>query len=435
MDLFRQPPRRASNLNLSGVVGLSRMADKARAHAQNSIGEYSYGRDSPLDIDILNFIDLTPEEFSNLALNMNDEKLFDYIRSNLLHNQAELTEFNSCHLQNGSQDTRGKGTRYKITNKCEKDRTNIQAVFNFKSIELDDLHSFRGLDLTIEPPRTPYERSILGIVGIARMADKARAHNSNRLGEYRYGPQSGLDTAILDFIELNADEFLDAAIDNPNDIELSEWLGRRVKKEDSAKFYFNAQRAYFGCYGEEREVFLARRIEVGCDGSEADTFFDLMDFDDQKSFCIVDLRRRAPRSVYDFSICGIAGLARLIDKGFAHKSKMLGIYKFGERSFLDKLILDFLKMSETEFIDVFKRHPTETEIIDSLRESHLNRNEDEIKSFNEMFWNSGPINRDQLENTRKMSEALDPKRKTHSCFAASAELEDKIHFARMKARM
>ena len=435
MDLFRQPPRRASNLNLSGVVGLSRMVDKARAHAQNSIGEYSYGSDSPLDIDILNFINLTPEEFSNLALNMNDEELFGYIRSNQLHNQAELTEFNSYHLKNGSQDIPGKGTCYKITEKCEKDRTNTQAVFNFKSIELDDLHSFRGLDLTIEPPRTPYERSILGIVGIARMADKARAHNSNRLGEYRYGPQSGLDTAILDFIELNADEFLGAAIDNPNDIELAEWLGRRVKKEDSAKFYFNAQRAYFGRYGKEREVFLSRRIEVGCDGSEADTFFDLMDFDDEKSFCIVDLRRRAPRSVYDFSIFGIAGLARLIDKGFAYKSKMLGIYKFGERSFLDKLILDFLKMSETEFIDVFKRYTTETEITDSLRESHLNRNEDEIKIFNEMFWNLGPINRDQLENTRKMSEALDPQRKTHSCFAASAELEDKIHFARMKARM
>mgnify|MGYP000502959666 CR=1 FL=1 len=318
MDLFRQPPRRPSNLNLSGVVGLSRMADKARAHAQNSIGEYSYGRDSPLDIDILNFIDLTPEEFSNLALNMNDEKLFGYIRSNYLCNKSGLADFNSCHLQNGPQDIYEKGIRSQTMGKCEQDRTDIKTIF--ESIEFDDRESFRGLDLTIEPPRTPYERSILGIVGIARMADKARAHNSNRLGEYRYGPQSGLDTAILDFIELNADEFLDAAIDNPNDIELSEWLGRRVKKEDSAKFYFNAQRAYFGCYGEEREVFLARRIEVGCDGSEADTFFDLMDFDDQKSFCIVDLRRRAPRSVYDFSICGIAGLARLIDKGFGRQA-------------------------------------------------------------------------------------------------------------------
>ncbi|MEE3232894.1 MAG: DUF5069 domain-containing protein [Candidatus Latescibacterota bacterium] len=433
MDLFRQPPRRPSNLNLSGVVGLSRMADKVRAKAHNTIGEYSYGHESPLDIYILNFIGLSPEEFSKLALNMNDEKLFGYIRSNYLCNKSELADFNSCHLQNGSQDIYEKGIRSQTMGKCEQDRTDIKTIF--ESIEFDDRESFRGLDLTVEPPRTPYERSILGIVGIARMADKARAYNSNRLGEYRYGPDSGLDTAILEFLELNAGDFMRAAIDNPNDIELSEWLAGCVKKDDSAKFSFNARRAYFGFYGKEREIFLARRIEVGCDGSVADTFFDLMDFDDQKSFLIVDLRRRAPRSVYDVSIGGIAGLARLIDKGFAHKYKMLGIYKFGERSFLDKLVLDFLKLSETEFIDALQRYPTEIEIINWLREIDLNTNEDEIESFNEVFWNSGPFNQDQREIVRKTSEALDPQRKNICCFAASAELEDEIHFARMKVRI
>ena len=42
-----------------------------------------------------------------------------------------------------------------------------------------------------------------------------------------------------------------------------------------------------------------------------------MDFDDEKSFGIVDLRRHAPRSIYDVSVGGVAGLARAIDKARA----------------------------------------------------------------------------------------------------------------------
>ncbi|MBI1926331.1 hypothetical protein HYR99_19060 [Candidatus Poribacteria bacterium] len=53
MDLRRQPPRRPSNLSVAGIVGAARMTDKARAHNNETLGEYLYGEDSGLDRRIL----------------------------------------------------------------------------------------------------------------------------------------------------------------------------------------------------------------------------------------------------------------------------------------------------------------------------------------------------------------------------------------------
>ena len=433
MDLYRQPPRRPSNIKISGVIGLARMADKARANASNSIGEYLFGYDSPLDLQVLNFIGLTPEEFSSLAYEMNDDDLFTYIRSRNTFDRAELKTFNTICLKNGFQNRKKNRIPSQEVRNCETDH--IDMMTTVQSIESDDLGSFSSLDLTIEPPRTPYDRSIIGVFGAARMSDKARAYNSNCLGEYRYGLESGLDTAILSFLELDAAEFVNASMKNPNDIELSEWLGKHVKQNDCAKLSFNAQRAYFGFFAEEREAFLARRLEVGCDGSVADTFFDLMDFDDQKSFNIVDLRRRPPRSVYDTSIDGIAGLARLIDKGIANKYNMLGIYKFGDRSNLDKLVLEFLNLSEVQIINAIKSCSTEIDIVNCLREIRLEKNRDEIFKFNDYFWRYEPADPDERSVIRSTCEDLDPRRKYICCLAASVELKDEIHFSRLKTRI
>ena len=76
------------------------------------------------------------------------------------------------------------------------------------------------MDLTQEPPRTAYLRSVFGVMGAARMADKARAARAGMLGAYRYGRDSGLDAAILDFLGLEADDFMEAAYAHPNDTEL-----------------------------------------------------------------------------------------------------------------------------------------------------------------------------------------------------------------------
>ena len=66
------------------------------------------------------------------------------------------------------------------------------------------------MDLTKAPPRSPKSKEILGCVAVARMADKGRAHLAGRIGEYKYGNDSGMDRKTLEFLVLTADEFLDA---------------------------------------------------------------------------------------------------------------------------------------------------------------------------------------------------------------------------------
>ena len=67
------------------------------------------------------------------------------------------------------------------------------------------------MNLTRQPPRRPSNLSLAGIVGAARMTDKARAHNNGTIGEYLYGDDSGLDAKVLGLLGISADDFAKAA--------------------------------------------------------------------------------------------------------------------------------------------------------------------------------------------------------------------------------
>ena len=69
MDLTRQPPRRASNLSLAGIVGAARMADKARAHNNGTMGEYLYGGNSGLDAKVLELLGISDDDFAKAVVN------------------------------------------------------------------------------------------------------------------------------------------------------------------------------------------------------------------------------------------------------------------------------------------------------------------------------------------------------------------------------
>ena len=60
MDLSRQPPRRPSNTNMAGIIGLARMIDKARAHNEETLEPYVYGDDSNLDTEVLDSLVCKP---------------------------------------------------------------------------------------------------------------------------------------------------------------------------------------------------------------------------------------------------------------------------------------------------------------------------------------------------------------------------------------
>ena len=70
------------------------------------------------------------------------------------------------------------------------------------------------MDLTKQPPRRPSNKAIAGIVCLARMTDKARGHEAELIGEYKYGDDSGMDGETLSFLGMGAEEFEDAAVDH-----------------------------------------------------------------------------------------------------------------------------------------------------------------------------------------------------------------------------
>lgn len=430
MDLTRQPPRRPSNPALAGIVGLARMADKARADADETIGEFKYGEDSGLDREVLEFIRMDAAAFRRAAVDLVDEELADLVQEQAGRTSTEIESFNREHLEREPQDDRHRQLLRERVARYAPDRTDVRTVF--ASIELDDWGAFRELDLTVAPPRTPHLRAVAGVSGAARMADKARASHSGKLGEYKYGNDSGIDEKILAFLKIPADEFARAAWENPNDRELGEWVRAHTDRTAAHVSAFNARISALGRYLPARERFLRRREEIAPAAVGIDTWFDLIDLDDQQSFGLVDLTRRPPRSPYDTSVGGVAGLARLIDKGRARNGGTLGLYWYGDDSGADRGVLAFLRLKADPFARALVEQPTD-EAVAAWLGDRLAKSPEEIEAFNEKIQTVGPTTPEQWESLRHQVARLDPARREISSWYGMMLLDDQITFARLRA--
>jgi len=161
--------------------------------------------------------------------------------------------------------------------------TDVKTVL--QSVELDDWGTFWQVDVTKRPPRSPRCRDVAGIVGIARMADKARAARAEKLGEYRYGKDSGHDQRLLGFLGVSAEEFQEAAVNNPNDLELGAWVLEKSGKPPDEIAAFNRAMASRGPEGEEAKArFHARLQAIAPNRTDIETWAGLMDVDDEISF-------------------------------------------------------------------------------------------------------------------------------------------------------
>jgi len=85
-------------------------------------------------------------------------------------------------------------------------------------------------DLTREVPRSPREH-IGGVAHLPRMLDKARARAGGRLGEYIY--PCPLDRRVLAFLELEAEDFAEAAA-RLSDAEMEGWVEAHAAHRDEA---------------------------------------------------------------------------------------------------------------------------------------------------------------------------------------------------------
>ena len=426
MDLTRQPPRRPSNLGIAGIVGVARMTDKARAHNAETLDDYIYGESSGLDQRVLTFLGISADAYAEAADEYDDAVLGHWVLETSGKTAAEIAEFNDAALSQ-LPDTEGHKQRLKDRlARFAPGRTDITTVL--QSMELDDWGSFWQVDLTAGPPRSPLSKDIAGICGVARMTDKGRAERAGKIGEYLYGDNSGQDVRILTFLGISAADFQEAAINNPNNLELGAWVLENCGKSQDEIDEFNETLVNYGPNEATRERFEARCQEVDPTRTDITTWVALQDADDQLSFGIVDLNRRAPRSPYNTDVYGMVQLARLIDKGRAFNSNTLGAYFYGEDSGIDRATLAFLGISAAEFTEALKALPTDAEVEAWLKADH-SQSEADIDTYNERMTQMGPTTDRHKAMMAKMLSRIAPERTDINTWFALMYLDDEKTFA------
>jgi hypothetical protein len=426
MDLTRQPPRRPSNLGIAGIVGVARMTDKARAHNAETLDDYIYGESSGLDQRVLTFLGISADAYAEAADEYDDAALGHWVLETSGKTAAEIAEFNDAALSQ-LPDTEGHKQRLKDRlARFAPGRTDITTVL--QSMELDDWGSFWQVDLTAGPPRSPLSKDIAGICGVARMTDKGRAERAGKIGEYLYGDNSGQDVRILTFLGISAADFQEAAVNNPNNLELGAWVLENCGKSQDEIDEFNETLVNYGPNEATRERFEARCQEVDPTRTDITTWVALQDADDQLSFGIVDLNRRAPRSPYNTDVYGMVQLARLIDKGRAFNSNTLGAYFYGEDSGIDRATLAFLGISAAEFAEALKALPTDTEVEAWLEADH-SQSEADIDTYNERMTQMGPTTDRHKAMMAKMLSRIAPERTDINTWFALMALDDEKTFA------
>ncbi len=281
MDLTKQPPRRPTNTSMLGIVALARLTDKARAHKAGTIGEHLYGENSGLDKRVLAFLGLTHDEFADAAQGMNDAELCDWLRETAPKTESEIQAYNNDLL---TWEPFDEASRQRLKDRLEKYNADPDKVKTMlQSMELDDWGCFRETDLTQRPPRTPYNRDVAGIYGAARMGDKARAARSGKLNDYIYN--CPIDEVILDFLDISAENFQNAAYHHVNDIELGDWVLEHTDRTSAEISRLNAALSQKGPEGEQQlEIFNTTLDRVAPGRADITTWFDLLDLDDAHAY-------------------------------------------------------------------------------------------------------------------------------------------------------
>lgn len=426
MNLTHQPPRRPSNLGVAGIVGAARMTDKARAYNDETLGEYIYGESSGLDQRVLAFLGISADAFAEAAGERDDTALGHWVLETSGKTAAEIAEFNDAALsQLPDTDAHKQRLKDRLA-RYAPGRTDITTVL--QSMELDDWGSFWQVDLTAGPPRSARAKDIAGVCGVARMADKARAERAEKIGAYLYGDDSGQDVRILTFLGISAADFQEAAVNNPNNLEIGAWVLENCSKSQDEIDTFNETLVNYGPNEASQERFNARIQEIDPSRTDINTWVALQDLDDQLSFGIIDLNRRAPRSPYNTDVYGMVQLARLIDKGRAFHNNTLGEYLYGENSGFDRRAFDFLGVSAAEFTEALKTLLTDADIEAWLKADYP-KSEADIEAYNEWMREMGPTDEHLRERMTRMLNKIAPERTDINTWFALMLLDDEKTFA------
>lgn len=108
----------------------------------------------------------------------------------------------------------------------------------------------------------------------------------------------------------------------------------------------------------------------------------------------MDLTKELPRSPND-RLGGIAMLPRTIDKARARLAGTIGEYVYGDKSSFDKVLLDFLGVSESEFLEGVKLSPDDAAVLRWLQSHGTRHTQAEIEQFTAVFLNDGDDDADR----------------------------------------
>jgi len=94
------------------------------------------------------------------------------------------------------------------------------------------------MDLTKSFPRSA-RATLMGLPMLPRTIDKARAKLDGSIGEYIFGEKSSFDMALLDFLAVKPDAFLDGVKGSADDAGVESWIrsnARTFTPDEAAVF-------------------------------------------------------------------------------------------------------------------------------------------------------------------------------------------------------
>ncbi|OGH18139.1 MAG: hypothetical protein A3G13_03270 [Candidatus Levybacteria bacterium RIFCSPLOWO2_12_FULL_37_7] len=140
----------------------------------------------------------------------------------------------------------------------------------------------RAKDLTKEAPGSPKEK-LGGYVCLPRMIDKCRAMINGTNGEFNFN--CPLDKRLLEFKNIDAEEFKKYVSEGRSDEEILEWFninGDFKTDEEIEKWSNQADRKDYATREDKKKWFIPYCEKLGLDPFKT-SLFDYLDADDKAS--------------------------------------------------------------------------------------------------------------------------------------------------------
>lgn len=137
------------------------------------------------------------------------------------------------------------------------------------------------MDLRTRFPRSPKER-IGGYAHVARIIDKARAHNAGTLGEYIYN--CPMDQSWFQLTGVTADAFAEA-VTTRDDRQMAEWIRQTATPHapQEIEAWNHALLSRTPSSPESQQRFLATRQKLAPERTDITTWPDLIDLEEGRT--------------------------------------------------------------------------------------------------------------------------------------------------------